>query len=234
VTHSPPRAPVERPTTVYLNDEEWLTVQTTPVDLEDWVLGYLCGEGVISHPGQLRQVVVDDDRGLVWINLAPGVEPFPDGRGTAPTYDPVTHDLSITKADALDWMQRMLAAAVLYHETGGIHVGAAIRTDTGEMIVREDIGRHNAIDKVIGALLKAKWPTEQVVLLTSGRISYEMSARLARTGIGIGISRTAATDQAYYLASQLGIELVGYARGPRSLTVYTEGKRIVGRDTEWS
>lgn len=234
MTYSPPRAPVERPTTVYLNDEEWLTVQTTPVDLEDWVLGYLCGEGVISRADQLRQIVVDDDRGLVWIDLAPGVDPFPGGRGTEQTYDPVTHDLSITKADALTWMQRMLSAAVLYHETGGIHVGAAIRVDTGEIIVREDIGRHNAIDKVIGALMNAKWPTEQVILLTSGRISYEMSTRLARCGIGIGISRTAATDQAYYLASQLGIELVGYARSPGSLTVYTQGIRIVGGDAKWS
>lgn len=228
-------APVERPTTVYLNDEEWLTVQTTPVDLRDWAPGYLFGEGVIERPDDLIRVVADEDRGLVWADLRDPSRPRPERiqRGAEP-FPPITHSLRITDAQALTWMQQMLDAATLYHETGGMHVAAAVRADTGEQIIREDIGRHNAVDKVIGACLKAGWPADQVVMLTSGRISYEMCNRLARFGCGIAISRTAATDQAYYLAFRLGIELVGYARSDDSLTIYTEGKRIDRRGIPWS
>ena len=224
--------PVERPTTVYLDDEAWLTVQTTPVHLDEWALGYLFGEGVIGGAADLARLVVDEDRGLVWAARRPGAPaPAPPGEAFAP----VTHPLQASADQVIDWLRQMLAAATLYAESRGIHAAMAVRADTGERFVREDIGRHNAVDKVIGACLKAGWPAAQVVILASGRISYEMCSRLARFGAGIGVSRTAATDQAYELAMHCGIELVGYARSPASLVVYTEGKRIMGRvTTAWS
>lgn len=221
------RAPVERPTTVYLNDEEWLTVQTTPVDLHDWTVGYLHGEGLIDHPAELKRLVIDEERGLVWADLdkRPAV---PEPLALTP---PARCPIPVETETLLRWMQEMLSRAPLYQETGGMHVSMAVRLDTGEQIIREDIGRHNAVDKVMGAALKAGWPAERTAILTSGRISYEMCTRLARFGAGIGISRTAATDQAYYLAMQLGIELVGYVRTPASLIIYTEGKRVLRRVT---
>lgn len=217
------QAPVERPTTIYLNDEEWLTVQTTPVDLHDWVVGYLLGEGVIDSPDEIRRLIVEEDRGLVWIDL-----PTPREREEL-AFMPVTHSLRVPDAAVLRWMKEMLANAPLYQQTGGIHVAMAVRADSGERFIREDIGRHNAVDKVLGAAWKAGWPPSQVVILTSGRISYEMCTRLARFGAGIGVSRTAATDQAYGLAMDLGIELVGYVRNTTSLIVYTKGTRVARR-----
>lgn len=217
------RAPVERPTTIFLNDEEWLTVQTTPVDLDDWVVGYLCGEGVIDDPAEIARLVVEEDRGLVWVDLPARRQP-----GEL-SFAPVTHRLQVSDEALLRWMKEMLENAPLYRETGGMHAAMAVRADTGERLIREDIGRHNAVDKVLGAARKAAWPADQVVVLASGRISYEMCSRLARFGAGIGVSRTAATDQAYDLAMTLGIELVGYARNAASLIVYTEGKRVARR-----
>lgn len=217
------RAPVERPTTIYLNDEEWITVQTTPIDLHDWVIGYLCGEGEIDDPCEISRLVVEEDRGLIWVDL-----PARRQRD-ALSFKPVTHKLQVPAESLLLWMHEMLQAAPLYKETGGIHVAMAVRADTDERLIREDIGRHNAVDKVLGAARKAAWPADQVVVLTSGRISYEMCTRLARFGAGIGVSRTAATDQAYDLAMQLGIELVGYVRNAASLIVYTKGNRVARR-----
>lgn len=216
-------APVERPTTIYLNDEEWLTVQTTPVDLHDWVVGYLCGEGVIDDPGDIARLVIEEDRGLIWVDL-----PAPRERQEL-TYTPVLHQLQVADERLLRWMREMLANAPLYQETGGVHVAMAVRADTGERFIREDIGRHNAVDKAMGAARRAGWPADQVVLLTSGRISFEMCTRLSRFGAGIGVSRTAATDQAYALAMDLDIELVGYARNTASLIVYTKGTRVARR-----
>ncbi len=219
-----PRAPEERPTTIYVNDQEWLTAQTTPIDLRDWAVGYLCGEGVVGSPASIRSLVVEEDRGLVWAEV-PDWQPQP-----APsTFAPVPKGPPIREEMLLSWMTRMLAAAPLYQETGGMHVAAAVRIDTDAMIIREDIGRHNAVDKVLGRARLEGWAPEQVAVLTSGRISYEMCTRLARFGAGVGISRTAATDQAYRLAMELGIELAGYARTPASLTIYTASNRILRR-----
>lgn len=227
------RMPVERPTTVYLNDHEWLTVQTTPVHLDEWALGYLFGEGVIATPADVLRLAADEERGLVWVDVRTGFLPEEVRTRPAPSA-PVRSGPPVQDQQLLQWMREMLAAAALYQESGGSHVAAAVRADTGERILREDIGRHNAVDKVIGACLRAGWPPEQVVLLVSGRISYEMCTRLARFGAGIAVSRTAATDQAYHLAMRLGIDLVGYARSPGSLVVYTTGQRILRRVKVWS
>lgn len=221
------RAPVERPTTVYLNDEEWLTVQTTPVALRDWTVGYLYGEGVIDRPDELQRLVIDEERGLIWADLLQEPDPARALTLTPPARCKVPVELD----SLLRWMEEMLSRAPLYQETGGMHVAMAVRLDTGEQLIREDIGRHNAVDKVMGAALLAGWPAERCAVLTSGRISYEMCTRLARFGTGLGISRTAATDQAYYLAMELGIELVGYVRTPASLVIYTEGNRVLRRVT---
>jgi len=217
------RVPVERPTTIYRNDVEWLTVQTTPIDLEDWAIGYLYGEGVINSPSEIRRLVVDEDRGLLWVDLLHyNANPI----SSPPEYAAPGQNLPVTTDDLLRFVQEMLANAPIYQATGGMHVAMAVRLDSGERIIREDIGRHNAVDKVIGAALREGWPGSQTVLLTSGRISYEMCARMARFGTGIGVSRTAATDQAFDLAVQLGIELVGYARNAASILVYTDAQRV--------
>jgi FdhD protein len=234
-------APMERPTTIYLNDSEWLTVQTTPVDLHDWAVGYLYGEGVIDRPADIARLVVDEDRGLVWVDLADGRRTAgaatapggrPDKPGVTPAHlAPVARGPQVPVESLLPWMQEMLAAAHLYQATGGMHVACAIRLDTGERLLREDIGRHNAVDKVLGAALQAGWPGAQTAVLTSGRISFEMCTRLARFGAGLGVSRTAATDQACQLAAELGIELAGYVRSAPSVVIYTDSHRIRRRVT---
>jgi FdhD protein len=216
------KAPQERPVTIFLNDREWVTVQATPADLHDWAVGYLCGEGVISRPDELVRLVVEEDRGLIWADV-------PTAQTDEPVFQPAAPGPAVPADGLLAWMEQMLASAPLYQETGGMHVAAAVRLDTDEWIIREDIGRHNAVDKVLGHARICSWPPEQVAVLTSGRISYEMCSRLARFGAGIGISRTAATDQAYRLAMELGIELVGYVRTPASLVIYTPGLRVLRR-----
>src|SRR5690606_18455333 len=87
----------------------------------------------------------------------------------------------------------------LYLETGGMH-GACIIHEDGTIVVREDIGRHNAVDKVIGYALRKRLQPEGLVLLTTGRVSYEMISKAAKFGFAVVGSRTAATKQAVQLA----------------------------------
>ncbi|MFZ5815261.1 MAG: formate dehydrogenase accessory sulfurtransferase FdhD [Bacillota bacterium] len=240
-----PAMPVERPATLYVNDEELVTLQTTPSHLDDWAIGFLFGEGLIREISAIGKLSVDEDRGLIWVDL-PGVDVLPDsgtrkryltaGCGKGVTFSSlkdalqlkkVDHPLTVRVEDLLAWAKELQQNTPLYAETGGVHAAGLKHLETGELIVREDIGRHNALDKAIGAAFRAGWDLRRTVALTSGRISYEAATKLGRSGIAVGASLTAATDQAVRLASHLGIELVGYARSPKHMAVYTGGARLV-------
>lgn len=204
-----------------VNGQVWLTAQTTPQDLADWAVGRLCGEGVVAGPEEILHLAVDEAESAVHVTVARLRDPAP--------LRPVGPGPVVTAEQLLRWMQEMLAQARLYQATGGTHAALAVRVDTGEQIVREDVGRHQAVDKVLGAARLAAWPPAQVVVLTSGRISAEMCARVARFGAPICASRTAATDRAWALATELGMDLVGYVRTATSLIVYTSGHRVARR-----
>lgn len=236
--------PVERPATLYVNDQELVTLQTTPADLVDWAVGFLYGEGLIGRLDQIRRISADEDRGLIWADVDLPGDAAPERRqryltagcGKGVTFSslkdalllkPITHPLTVSADDLLAWIKEMQANCPLYAATGGVHGAGLKDVDTGVLLVREDVGRHNALDKVIGAALRAGWNLERVVALTSGRISYEAASKMGRVGIGVGASLTAATDQAVRLAAHLGMDLVGYARSPKHLVVYTPGQRIL-------
>lgn len=238
-----PVMPVERPVTLYLGDEELMTLQCTPGDLEDWAAGFLYGEGLIQGMADIRRLTVEEDRGLVWVELAGGGEAAPGRRqryltagcGKGVTFSslkdamqlkPVTHELTVGSEQLIEWVKAMQANCPLYAETGGVHAAALVDTATGAMLIREDVGRHNAMDKAIGAALRAGWQFERCIAVTSGRISYEAASKLGRARIAVAASLTAATDQAVRLARHLGMDLVGYARSPKHVVVYTEGRRI--------
>lgn len=241
----PPRPmPSERKTALYLNGTELLRIQTTPVHLDDWAVGFLYTEGIIGDPSDLLLLGVDPAALVVRAEVDPDLLPdqeltgkryLTSGCGKGVTFSsvkdamqlqPVRPGVGASRLQLSTWIKQMQRQTPLYAETGGMHAAAVLHVPTQALLVREDIGRHNAADKAIGAALKEGWPPEELVLLTTGRISYELCAKLGRTGIGLCASLTAATDQAIRLAQQLSIDLAGYAKSPEKLVVYTAGHRI--------
>lgn len=216
---SPPM-PVEQPVTLSLGGCELATVQLTPDCLQDWATGWLFAQGLIDSPAQLQELKVAAGGDRLEVTLRPRQA------APAPPPLPLQPHLPIARARIATWMQRMRRRSLRYTQSGGIHAAAAVLLPTEAMLVREDIGRHNAVDKVIGACLRQGWPPSHLILLTSGRISQEMCARLCRFGALVGVSRSAATDQACALAAAHGIDLVGYVRGGAHMTLYTAGHRI--------
>src|SRR5437762_1425660 len=118
-------------------------------------------------------------------------------------------------------------AAVHYRESRGIH-GAALSDGERLLVVAEDVGRHNAVDKVKGEALLRGIPTEDRILLSTGRVSSEMLLKAARMGVPLVASRTSPTEMAVALAEQLNITVCGYVR-PDSLNLYAGGALLLGR-----
>jgi len=113
----------------------------------------------------------------------------------------------------------------VYLKTGGVH-SAALADESGILAFREDIGRHNAVDKVIGYALSQNKTFEDKILITSGRISSEVVFKVKKCGMPIIISRAAVTNQAVRLAREMNLTLVGFPRGS-GMNVYSAEERII-------
>lgn len=233
--------PEEYPISLYVNGEELATYQLTNSDLIDWTYGHLFTEGIIDHAYDVKDITVNEGR--IYASLHDEVEVTPmlkrkkyitAGCGNGVTFFSMTDVKKFPKIEKsnqrlplsflLKKRHEFAKASPMYNETGGMH-GACIVEENGEITVREDIGRHNAVDKIIGAALQRDLDPKTLILLTTGRISYEMLAKTARFGFGIVGSRTAATKQAVQLARFLGIEVVGYMRG-KVAVIYTENGNV--------
>ncbi len=115
-------------------------------------------------------------------------------------------------------MRDLLREAVHYHASRGIH-GAALADRDRVLLVAEDVGRHNAVDKLMGLALQRGMATTDRILLSTGRVSSEMLLKAARMSVPIVASRTSPTEMAVALAEQLGVTIIGYLRGD-SLNLY--------------
>lgn len=137
----------------------------------------------------------------------------------------VQSNLTVAPEALCAWMERLQEAQTLYRDTGGTH-GVALTAPGGDFFFHaEDVGRHNAMDKVIGrCLLKNRDMTAMVALL-SGRISFEMALKAIRAGIPILAAVSAPTSMALELAQELNLTLAGFVRGQR-LNIYTHPERI--------
>jgi FdhD protein len=220
----------EQPLTVYVNGDRFLTLLCSPMQLEALVIGYLWMEQVIQALDDVTSVTVSPVDGRADVVLRGPVELpteriLTSGCGGGITFRidhrlfPRLHSrLRVQPRDLTARMKDLFAAAVHYKESRGIH-GAALADEHRLLVVAEDVGRHNAIDKVKGEALLRGIPTEDRILLSTGRVSSEMLLKAARMGVPLVASRTSPTEMAVGLAEQLNVTICGYVR-PDSLNVY--------------
>jgi FdhD protein len=228
--------PEEAPLSIYVNGLELATFMCTPVQQEALALGFLANEGLITG---LDEVVVLHICAAgtcvdVWLNHAverPERSFITSGCGGGLTFDdlseqiePLNSDRLVEPAQIQRLMRQLNSAGQLYREVRGVHTSAL--TD-GErlLLVAEDVGRHNTLDKLRGLALLQNVNTQDLILLSSGRISSEMLNKAARMGLPVIVSRTSPTSLSIALAQAWGITLVGYARQNR-LNVYTGLERL--------
>lgn len=233
----------EFPLTVFLNGEEVVTLLCTPEKMDYLALGFLQSEGLISEKDEVKNIEINGEEGCVEVNTSKEtssiVEKLNDkrtitsgcGKGTifynvvdSLQCKEIDSKLEITVHQVLELIKELQQRAELFKETGGTH-SSALCTPEELLFFTEDIGRHNAVDKIVGQTIIEELQLHDKLLVTSGRISSEILLKVAKLGLPILISRAAPTSLTIKLAKELGITLIGFARGSR-MNIYTNEWRI--------
>ena len=229
--------------TIVLNGRELVTLLCSPANLKYLAIGFLLSEGLLRNRNDIKSIIDDEQRGIVRIEtvtdlngeeeqvfkriITPGC-----GRGAAfysaadaALMNEVKSELQVNGAEILELMSNFQHRSETYRSTGGVH-SAALCDNKNLNVFSEDIGRHNAIDKIFGQCLWEGIPTTDQIILTSGRISSEIVIKIARNNVPILASKSAPTNTAVKLADLLGITLIGFVRGTR-MNVYSQHRRII-------
>jgi FdhD protein len=231
----------EAPVTVIFNNQELATLLCSPFDLNYLAVGFLFSERLIDTRDQIKKVLVDDKRGTVRVETVEDIEPAREimfkrlitsgcGSGTSlyraadAAIDTVKSQLHISADDVLSIAGKFQRRSETYLKTHGVH-SAALFNGNDMVVFAEDVGRHNAVDKVLGRCLWEGIPTRARILITSGRVSSEILYKIAKAGVPLIISISSPTNLGVKIASEMGITLVGSARGKRFI-VYTHPERI--------
>ncbi|WP_256106003.1 formate dehydrogenase accessory sulfurtransferase FdhD [Streptomyces sp. ODS05-4] len=255
VSARPDTLAAEEPLEIRLNGRPLAVTMRTPGDDFALATGFLVSEGVVAAADDVRSVVycagARDDGGntynVVDVRLAPGV-PVPEtglernvytssscglcGKASLDAVRTSTRfalgggPVGVTPGLLAALPEKLRAAQRVFESTGGLHA-AALFSAAGELLdLREDVGRHNAVDKVVGrALREGRLPLDETILLVSGRASFELVQKAVMAGVPFLAAVSAPSSLAVELAAETGLTLVGFLRG-RSMNVYAGEHRL--------
>lgn len=226
-----------------------VTMRTPGHDFE-LALGFLFSEAIIRSPEEVQSIRYCRDGSdhptgnIVRIELQPGVDYDPlrlqrnfyttsscgvCGKASLEAITSVTRrcasEIQIDQNVLLALPERLRAAQAVFQHTGGLHAIGLFASDGTTLVVREDVGRHNAMDKMVGAALQQRVPLAEAVCLLSGRASFELLQKAAMAGIPIVAAIGAPSSLAVEIAEARGITLAGFLRA-QSFNVYTHPHRI--------
>jgi FdhD protein len=224
----------EVPMALFINGRHAMTAMMSPAYLEEFVTGYLFTEQIIKNPDEIESVKIEKNRiSVITKNLFKVLGPkktILSGCGGSSSFvDPeklpkITSGFTITVKKILESV-RVVLDSELHRTTGGIHVVALLNEET-VLFLSEDIGRHNALDRVIGYGLRSRIDFSQTFVVSSGRISSEMVRKCLIAQIPIIISRSATTTLSVEIAQKTGLTIIGFARGAK-MNIYTHPERII-------
>lgn len=220
----------------------------TPGHDQELAAGFLFTEGIITAAGQVATVQhLAYDQNIIQVSLSAGTIPklqqaernfyttsscgvcgksSIDAIKTVTAYPPSDDNLAIDATTLYQLPGLLRDQQVIFEHTGGLHASALFDTEGQFLLLREDVGRHNALDKLIGAcLLNNQLPLDKTVLLLSGRASFELIQKAVMAGIKIVAAVGAPSSLAVQLAGESGITLAGFLRGTR-VNIYTHAQRI--------
>jgi FdhD protein len=232
----------ELPVRLILNNQPLVTLLCTPSDLEELAVGFLLSEGLLRERSSIQKLEFIEGDAAIRIELS-GLpadwesmfekRTISSGCGKGITFTSYRMDTDskigvvgqfVSLKDIRNLLNEFRNISKLYLATGGVH-SAALSDGKALLFFSEDIGRHNAVDKLIGKAFLQSVPVENKVLFTSGRVTSEIVTKAGRNRFPILISRAAPSCMAISYAEDMGITLVGFARGER-MNIYTWPNRI--------
>ncbi|HVN74480.1 MAG TPA: formate dehydrogenase accessory sulfurtransferase FdhD [Methanoregula sp.] len=225
----------EVPYALFVNGRHAMTAMLSPAGLEEFVTGYLFTEQIVKNIGEIESIRIEKNRlSVITKNLFKVLGPkktILSGCGGSASFidaeklPKVRSGFSIGPA-AIGTLVKSVLNSELHTTTGGIHI-VALADREKILTVSEDIGRHNALDRVIGHGLRAGTGFSDTFVIVSGRISSEMVRKCLVANIPVIVSRGATTTLAVEIAEKTGLCVVGFARGGK-MNVYTHAYRIEG------
>ena len=239
---------VEEPLQIEIDGHPWLTTMRTPGDDQELALGLMLAEGIIQHlddivdlsscpedvNGNLIRVILaarcrfdaQHQSRASYVNSSCGVCGKTSIEELQTLFSPITDQIKFDVAVISKLTGQLAQHQATFQKTGGLH-GAALFNLNGDLqIIREDVGRHNAVDKVIGnALLLNRLPLRQSILLVSGRVAFEIIHKALAAGIPVIAAISAPTSLAVNFAKQNNQTLIGFLRGEQ-MNIYSGVHRL--------
>ncbi|UEX90551.1 formate dehydrogenase accessory sulfurtransferase FdhD [Staphylococcus ratti] len=233
----------EFPLTIMINGEEFATIICSPTNLKELVLGFLASEDIILKRQELKQLDIDDSKGFAYVEITYQLHErtqlstkrlvasccgksrefyFQNDAAMAKTS---MSNIQLYPEQILMMMQQLQDESATFQATGGLH-NAAISDGQHFFIHRQDIGRHNALDKLYGYCIDNDIAVRNKILIFSGRISSEILIKAAKIGVGMIISKSAPTTLAVQLANDLNITAIGFVREGH-FNIYSHAHRII-------
>jgi len=233
--------------TIILNNQEVVTLLCTPTNLEYLAIGFLFSEGLLESKDEIKKIVVDDERGIAVVETKEDKEfskellfkkrSIHSGGGTIRGASFSTADVKdrakvesqivISSHEVFELVNKFQYHSQLFQITRGVH-SAALCDTKNILVFSDDLGRHNAIDKIFGECLLKDIATDDRIVITTGRVPSEQLIKVAKRKIPIMISLTVPTDLGVRLAADFGITLIGSVRSEK-MDIYTNDWRVVAK-----
>ncbi len=204
---------------IFVNDRSIYTTMRTPGRDEDLVIGYLFTRGIIEDVDQIKSIKLEEEKGYVYLK-----KDFDENN--------IKNDLKKTNSfnlikptDLFSLRDKFVERMVLFERTGCAHASSLYNKDLENLAFAEDVGRHNALDKVIGNVLKNRKKEKLFLCVMSSRLSFEILQKAAKAGVEILAGISAPTSYAVEMARSLNITLIGFLRENR-MNIYSYPERI--------
>jgi FdhD protein len=232
VTKAKERVVTEFGLSIIINGKHFATAMITPMMEKEFIIGHLFGQGIIENIADIKSITVKDN--IAEVNL-----PRKEGKANRP---PEIHsDFKVSREDIFNGVNAILKSKI-YAETEAIHSAGLFKQGAEPICIAEDIGRHNALDKVIGYALINKVDFRNTFAASTGRMVSDMVSKICRAGIPVVATKTAVTKLGVEIGQRCGLTIIGFVRDvgmkiakdtgvkvatERGMKIYTNPDRIL-------
>jgi FdhD protein len=235
----------ENPLHLFVNTTYWATILCSPSNLKAMAVGHLLSEGILKSTSEIEEVNLKETEGSCYVKLKAEVNVeerlslsrlhqrvVTSACGEQSIYQykrkpaKVTSNLQVKAEVVFNAVNQLNFKAEVFRQTGGVHAAAIYTADGSMVALAEDVGRHNAVDKVIGMVALKQTRFDECFLTSTGRLSGDIIFKASKVGLPIVASLGAALDSGVAMAEKANLTLAGFVRGKR-MNIYTCKERIL-------